>query len=506
MKVTNSRVAFAAAASLLAATSHAEPIRRSLKDELPMVDDQALVDSVVLEDLLGCAQDLEDIAYATSRRNRVHGTEGHLNTVKYIQEQLASLGDYYDVELQDFTTEVTLQSEAALAIDGETVEAGGFSFGNNGTWTDVPLVPVANLGCVAEEHPDTLSGAVALIARGNCTFVEKITLAGEKGAIGAVIYNNAEAGLAAGTLGGVNDLIPVGGISQADGLRILEQITGGAAVVSSGEFWQYIDNTTSYNVVASSRAGDADNVLFLGAHSDSVEAGPGINDNGSGSCGLLTVARALARWRVANQVRFAWWTAEEEGLLGAERYVTSAAPAVLDRLRLYLNFDMIASPNYVLGIYDGDGSSFNLSGPPGSAEAEDLFEAWYESQGLPFVGSEFNGRSDYGPFLDAGVPCGGLETGADGIKTDAEVSAFGGTAGIFYDPNYHSVKDNVTNLNLEAFETIGKAIAHAVAVWGTSWEGFPQRNVTSLTRRFAGAAPKKYTPYMKTSKRGRKTF
>lgn len=276
-------------------------------------------------------------------------------------------------------------------------------------------------------------------------------------------------------------------------------------MTSAGEFWQYIDNTTSYNVVASSKHGDANNVLFLGAHSDSVEAGPGINDNGSGSCGLLTIAKALSKWKTNNQVRFAWWTAEEEGLLGSEHYVSIATPSTLDKIRLYLNFDMIASPNYVLGIYDGDGSSFNLSGPAGSAEAEKLFEAWYESQGLPYVGSEFNGRSDYGPFLDQGIPCGGLDTGADGIKTDAEVTMFGGTAGIWYDPNYHSAKDNVTNLNLDAFEATGKGIAHAVATYGKSWEGFPSRNATSLTRKSLGL-PRKYSTLARKSRRGKKSY
>ncbi|KAI0012479.1 Zn-dependent exopeptidase [Xylariaceae sp. FL0662B] len=490
MKAPSSALAFTAAAGLLAFTGNAEPIRRKAGSTLPLVEDEALVDSIVVGDLLGCAQDLEDIAYATSRRNRVHGTEGHLNSVEYFKEQLESVGDYYDIELQEFTTEVTIASEASFAVNGETIETGTFSFGNNGTWTGVPLVPVPNLGCVAEDHPDTLDGSVALIARGNCTFVEKITFAGEKGAVGAIIYNNAESGPAAGTLGGVNDLIPVGGISRADGLRLLEEYEAGTTLNSDGEYWQYIDNTTSYNVVASTKEGDPDNVLFLGAHSDSVEAGPGINDNGSGSCGLLTIAKQLAQWRTNNQVRFAWWTAEEEGLLGAEHYTNITAAPELDRVRLYLNFDMIASPNYVLGIYDGDGSAFNLSGPAGSAEAERLFEDWYDARGLPHVPSEFNGRSDYGPFLDHGVPCGGLETGADGVKTDEEVAQFGGTAGIWYDPNYHSASDNVTNLDLGAFETVGKAIAHAVAIYGTSWEGFPTRNVTSVTRRSLGAGTK----------------
>ncbi|KAI2467526.1 Zn-dependent exopeptidase [Annulohypoxylon bovei var. microspora] len=502
-----STVAFTAA-SLLALTGSAEPIKRTTcsKRDLPLVQDKTLPDAILLEDLLGCAQDLEDIAYATSRRNRVHGTEGHLNSVQYFVDQLSSLGDYYDVQLQEFTTEVTLEAHAELSIDGETLEAGGFSFGNNGTWTDTPLVTVANIGCNAEDHPDTLSGAIALIARGDCTFVQKITLAGEKGAVGAIIYNNAEVGIAAGTLGGVNDLIPVAGITRADGLRLVSQIADGAAATSSGEFWQYIANTTSHNVVASSKQGDASNVLFLGAHSDSVDAGPGINDNGSGSCGLLTIAKALSKYRTENQVRFAWWTAEEEGLLGSEHYVEVAAPAELDQVRLYLNFDMIASPNYVLGIYDGDGSAFNLSGPAGSAEAEKLFEDWYTARGLPFVGSAFDGRSDYGPFLDAGVPSGGLDTGADGVKTDDEVALFGGTAGIWYDPNYHSAADNVTNLNLDAFEATSKAIAHAVATYGKSWEGFPARNATSLTRRAAGYSRRYSNTPAKKSRRGKKTY
>lgn len=267
-------------------------------------------------------------------------------------------------------------------------------------------------------------------------------------------------------------------------------------------------------MIASSRTGDASNVLFLGAHSDSVDSGPGINDNGSGTCGILTVARQLAAAAVggaiANQVRFAWWTAEEEGLLGAEHYVATAPASALEKIRLYLNFDMIASPNYVLGIYDGDGSAFNLSGPAGSAEAEALFEAWYgESEKLPFVSSEFDGRSDYGPFLEAGVPCGGLDTGADGIKTEEEVALFGGVAGELYDPNYHTPKDNVTNLNLEAFQTTGRAIAHAVATWGTSWEGFPTRNATAtLGRRLSPSlSKKKYGPLMKKkSRRGKKAY
>lgn len=334
--------------------------------------------------------------------------------------------------------------------------------------------------------PDTVAGNVALIARGECTFVQKITNAGAKGAVAAMIYNSGDVGVAAGTLGGVNDLIPVGGLTRADGLALAARVEAGETITSSGTFWAYVAQAASHNVIATSKYGDPNNVLFLGAHSDSVDKGPGINDNGSGSCGLLTVATALSKWRTNSQVKFAWWTAEEEGLLGAEHFVNTSTTADLAKIRLYLNFDMIASPNYYLGIYDGDGSRYNLTGPPGSDVAEKLFEDWFAAKNLTTFGAEFNGRSDYGPFLDAGVPCSGLDTGADGVKTEAEAALYGGIAGEQYDQNYHAAADNVTNLATFPFETNAKAIAHAVATYGKSWEGFPARlptNSTALARR-----------------------
>jgi Zn-dependent M28 family amino/carboxypeptidase len=110
---------------------------------------------------------------------------------------------------------------------------------------------------------------------------------------------------------------------------------------------------------------------------------------------------------------------------------------------------MIASPNFVYEIYDGDGSTFNTSGPPGSTEVEKLWEDYYKNDvGIPTKPSEFDGRSDYGPFLEAGIAAGGLTSGADGVKTDAEVAAYGGTAGQIYDPNYHTA----TNIQEERWK------------------------------------------------------
>jgi carboxypeptidase Q len=203
-----------------------------------------------------------------------------------------------------------------------------------------------------------------------------------------------------------------------------------------------------------------------------IITGPGINDNGSGSIALLNIAEKLTKFSVNNAVRFSWWAAEELGDIGSGYYVDTLPAEELAKIRLYLNFDMIASPNYIYAIYDGDGSSFGIAGAPGSDKAEYLFEDFFrDEEGLPYTSTEFDGRSDYGPFLEAGVPCGGLFTGAEGIKTEEEAAIFGGEAGEWYDVNYHGPGDNVKNLNMGAFLHNTKAIVHAVATYGVSWEG-----------------------------------
>ena len=236
---------------------------------------------------------------------------------------------------------------------------------------------------------------------------------------------------------------------------------------------------SSHNIIAQTKEGDADNVLVIGAHSDSVEAGPGINDNGSGSVGLLTVAKALAKYTVKNAVRFTWFSAEEFGLLGSEHYVNELTPEEDEKIRLYVNFDMIASPNYILGVYDGDGSAFNLSGPPGSAQVETFFEDFFQSKDMPSVPTNFSGRSDYGPFLARNIPAGGLFTGAEVLKTEDEAALFGGEAGVAYDENYHEEGDTYDNLNFEAFEVNAKAIAAVVANYGSDWQDIPVRNMSA---------------------------
>jgi carboxypeptidase Q len=191
-------------------------------------------------------------------------------------------------------------------------------------------------------------------------------------------------------------------------------LDAGETVTGVADVYSDIRNVTTYNVIAETKCGDHDNVLVLGAHADSVFDGPGINDDGSGTIGILTTSIELSKYRTNNAVRFCWWAGEEFGLLGSTHYVETLneTASEIEKIKLYLNFDMIASPNFVYATFDGDGSEFNLTGPPGSAEVEQFYERWFDSNRLNHTATAFDGRSDYQAFADNGIPCGGLFTGA----------------------------------------------------------------------------------------------
>ncbi|KAN0064974.1 hypothetical protein ACQY0O_002032 [Thecaphora frezii] len=446
-----------------------------------LVEPKRLRNDIKRKDLLAGAQALQDIAFAHPERNRVFGSPGHQGTIDYIVSSLKPYSDYYDVSLQPFTATYA-EHHAGVSINGEQIpKPATFTYSPNGEFKDVPIVPVDNLGCDQTDFPADVEGKVALVKRGSCTFAIKVARAGTAKAAAVLVYNNAEGDIA-GTLGSVGPIaegpyVPVAGLTLQQGTNVLSLLSSGKTATASLNVTGVIEDRTTYNVIAETKQGLKGEILMLGAHSDSVVAGPGINDNGSGSVALLTIAKNLAKYSITNGVRFAWWSAEEYGLLGAEHYVAQLTQSQKDQIRLYLNFDMIASPNYVLAVHDGDGSKFNLTGPAGSAQAEKLFTDYFRDVAKrPLVESEFNGRSDYGPFLDAGIAAGGLDTGAEGLKTQEEQVLFGGKAGVAYDVNYHSKGDTVDNLNLDAFVVNAKAISHAVATYALSLDSLGPRS------------------------------
>ncbi|KAF2155446.1 Zn-dependent exopeptidase [Myriangium duriaei CBS 260.36] len=455
----------------------------------PWVDSRRLQADIKESALLHRSQKLQDIANSSPGHNRVFGSVGHNATTKYIYDSIASLGDYYTVEYQYFV-ETFSGGNVTLSVDDSPVAASLFTYAPNGRVEGTAVV-VKNLGCNATDFPTNVAGSVALISRGSCEFGLKAALAGAAGASGALIYNNVNGSLA-GTLGSVSrpegKYPPVAGLSLEDGQHLVALAAAGSVKIDL-HVNSIQENRTTQNVIAQTKCGDQNNVVTLGGHSDSVEAGPGINDDGSGTVGILEVATQLAKYRVKNAVRFIWWSAEEFGLLGSKHYVQSLSEAERAKIRLYLNFDMIASPNYFYGVYDGDGSSFNLTGPPGSAQIEKTFEAFFKSKRLPYQGTEFSGRSDYGPFLDAGIPAGGLFTGAEKIKTEAEAKLYGGTAGVAYDKNYHAAGDTIDNLAHDAFVVNTRGIADAVAKYALCLDEIPRHNGTVATGGHAKRAP-----------------
>ncbi|MGN9788314.1 M28 family metallopeptidase [Nonomuraea sp. ZG12] len=232
------------------------------------------------------------------------------------------------------------------------------------------------------------------------------------------------------------------------------------------------NGATGYNVIADWPGGDPDDVLMTGAHLDSVTAGAGINDNGSGSAAILEVALEVSRQGLqpGKHLRFAWWGAEELGLRGSRFYVNGLSAAERARITAYLNFDMVGSPNAGYFLYDGDDSDGVGSGPgpSGSAELEQTLQSYFTSIGVPTRGTDFDGRSDYGPFISAGIPAGGTFTGAEGVKTSAQAALWGGTAGQAFDPCYHRSCDTISNIDDTALDRNTDAIAHAVWTIGTA--------------------------------------
>ena len=416
--------------------------------------------------------------------NRAAGTKGHLRSAQYAAALLKAAG--YDVTFQEFAfTYVETLAERLTVLSPEEREIPirlmtyTKSTPEGGVEAAVAPVPVdedESTGCTAEDYASgDYEGKIALIQRGGCTFAEKQAAAAEAGAVAAVVYNNTEGDLN-GTLGSVADArIPTGGISQEDGEALAAAAEDGEVRINL-EIREFQEERTTPNVIAETPGGDPDNVVMFGAHLDSVTDGPGINDNGSGSAGLLEAALQLAKadpaGRHANKVRFALWSAEELGLQGAEHYVAQLSEEERERIALYLNYDMIASPNYGVFVYDGDDSDGEGAGPgpAGSEVLERDITAFLASRGVETRGTDFDGRSDYGPFIEAGIPSGGTFTGAEGIKTAEEAALWGGTEGEAYDGCYHQACDDLDNIDMTALDLNVKAIAHVLGTyaWDTS--------------------------------------
>src|SRR5215211_7424780 len=223
------------------------------------------------------------------------------------------------------------------------------------------------------------------------------------------------------------------------------------------------------NVIAQTRAGDSGHILMIGAHLDSVEDGPGIVDDGSGVATLLEIATQLgADPSVQNMVRFAFFGHEEDDGQGSTGYVEGLSADDRNKIKLYLNVDMVASPNGGYLVQGGKGSDEEEAGPPGSATiagvlADQLAKtAVTNPEIIEFVGD------DEAPFIEAGIPVGGAENGDEEEKTRSQATAWGGQAGEVYDRCFHEACDRIDNVNRDVLDHYLRAIAGTVAHFATS--------------------------------------
>ncbi|KFY27513.1 hypothetical protein V493_03445 [Pseudogymnoascus sp. VKM F-4281 (FW-2241)] len=389
------------------------------------------------QNLFSRAEELLDIAKLSideyGHPTRVIGSRGHLGTVDYIYSTITDLGDYYDISNQTFAAVTGNVFESRLVL-GHDVPKSAAPMGltpptknRNPVYGQLRLV--RNYGCDEDDFKAEGKGPwIALVSRGICPFGTKSANAGKAGAIAAIIYNNENGGVS-GTLGQPSEYhVATFGVSDTDAAPYIERLKGGHPVDSIAYIDAIVDTIRTTNIIAQTRGGDPDNCVMLGGHSDSVAEGPGINDDGSGSISLLEVATQLAQFSVTNCVRFAWWAGEEEGLLGSDYYVSQLSATENQRIRLFMDYDMMASPNYAFQIYNAT----DAVNPVGSQQLRELYVDYYDAHSLNHTLIPFDGRSDYDAFIRNGIPGGGIATGAEGIKTAAEAEMFGGSAVAIY--------------------------------------------------------------------------
>jgi Zn-dependent M28 family amino/carboxypeptidase len=458
-----------------AATQPTQPTRRTLP--------AGPIDSATLRERVGTPgirRHLEALAAiaAGNGGNRAAGSPGDRASADYVVGQLRAAG--YQPRTEAVTVSGFTARRAELVLTGgpgPALAAGRdyelAQFSPSGR-ADAPVAAVdlrlppggaaSTSGCQASDFAGFPRGAVALLQRGSCTYRVKASAAERAGASAVLVFNEGQAGrrdLVPATLGGPGVGIPTFSLTFAAGER-LARLGELARVRLAAD--TAVQTLQTRDVLAELPGSDPERVVMVGAHLDSVPTGPGLNDNGSGSATLLELARAMAGTRPKPTIRFAWWGAEELGLVGSTRYVEELADAEVRRIALYLNLDMVASPNFARLVYDPAGA------PPGSAAVADVLTGWFASQRLASELVGFGSRSDHAPFRAKGIPVGGLFSGAEGDKSRAQAAGAGGQAGQPFDACYHQACDDLDNIDPTGLDQLADAAAHALATFAAGTE------------------------------------
>jgi Zn-dependent M28 family amino/carboxypeptidase len=464
MRVRHLAACVAVAASLASASAAvAKP---------PDVDSSELRSRVTVDRIVAHQRALQSIA-TTFGGTRYTTTQGYAASASYVESRMRAAG--YNVSVTQFNmpewrensppvfqqvspTAKTYKAGTAADDNSPAVDYITFQYSPSKEVASAPVVPTTNIqipstggstsGCAASDYPAATRGAISLIQRGTCPFVPKLDLAEQAGAVGVILFNEGD------TAGRMNALFRAG----PPDLSIPSVLSSFAVGQELYDAYKADQNPTVHlktngqiidhfypQVIAETTSGDPGKIVMAGAHLDSVPAGPGINDDGSGTAWQLALAEQIAKLGTPprNKIRFMWFGGEENGLVGSQYYAAHLSQAEVNNIAVMIDTDMIASPNYVRFIYDGNGDEAGPSGPPGSGTVEDVLKRYFAERGMATLPVAFDGRSDYVGFINRGIPAGGIFAGAEVPKTAAQVATFGGVAGEQYDPCYHEACDNI---------------------------------------------------------------
>ncbi|KAK7709273.1 hypothetical protein SLS63_013278 [Diaporthe eres] len=403
----------------------------------PLVNSKPYQDLITTEDLMGNLQELDAIAKANGG-NRAFGFAGYKASVDYILSRTQNSSNFVTY-VQDFPALWFQVKSISFKVDNESYWVVGptYSPSTSAEGLTAPLVLGVNGpdGCTNEAYADLdVKDKIVLVQRGACpdgtTVAGRIKPAAAAGAIAVIAYSDLTTKVTGVTLQNPGpEFVPAGYINKVDGEALKARIDAGESIDAYFQHTQIIETKITQNIFTETKGGDPTNVIMLGAHLDSVQAGAGINDDGSGSTLILELKTALEKFKVKNKVRFAWWGAEENGLLGSKYYTQNLNATAANNILTYLNFDMVSRGYF--GVFDGDGSTHNLTGPPGSDVLEKLFVDDYTKKGINVTAARFTGGSDYQSFMNIGKPVGGLHTGT----------------AVEQDPCYHQECDTIDNPN-----------------------------------------------------------
>ena len=419
---------------------------------------------------------LQEIADA-NRGNRAEGTPGYDASVDYVAGVLKDKG--FDVQTPEFDRlDRTEGGNPTLTVAGRRYHVDQASLlvptppaGLNA----ITLRPQKAPGCTAADYGSVrVKGAIAVVDDTGCSVGVKQSAAVAKGAVGLLVVS------APGPTGGPPGLFAPGYYQQLTvPVGVIGNDADAALRRTKARVRLVLDSkpvmVKSRNIVAQTKTGDTKNVVLAGAHLDSSVRSPGINDNGSGVAALLEAASALgSQPRITNAVRFAFWGSEGEG---PTKYVRGLARDQLDDVAMYISVDMLGSPNAGYFTYDGDQSAQpnpnipSQTVPAGSAGVERTLAGYLNLAGVRPADLPLSTTTDYGPFLAAGIPVGGLTAGSSQRKTEVQARLWGGRAGVAFDPNYLTARDTIDNIDRGALSVMGQAVGFGVGTYAQSVDG-----------------------------------